>query len=99
MPGLEQAVAEQPVGVGVFLAGQLVEQGDGLYVPTIASGNPAAVRPGRAEVMSGYALASTVDLATEMSNLVGEQRMYQANSKTLQTLDALVNTIVSMQQR
>ena len=80
----------------------LAEQGAGQYVPTAMSGRPAAAArtgAGASQVMSGYTLASTVDLATEMSNMIEEQRMYQSNSKALQTLDSLVNTIVTLQQR
>lgn len=79
----------------------LAEQGEGQYVPTAMSGRPAAARTGAgaSQVMSGYTLASTVDLATEMSNMIEEQRMYESNSKALQTLDSLINTIVTLQQR
>lgn len=79
----------------------LTQQGDSLFSANAASGNAAIARMGmgNTQVWGGYSLGSTTDLATEMTNMVSEERMFGANSKALQTLDTLVNTIVSMQQR
>ena len=77
----------------------LREQGGGLYAESLGSGRPQAVPASQAEVMSGYQLRSTVDLATEMTNMVDAQRMYEVNAKALQTLDSLVNNVVSWQAR
>ena len=40
---------------------------------------------------------STVDLATELSNLVVVQRAYEANSKVLQAASDLLNTLNQIQ--
>lgn len=73
--------------------------GNGLYAESFGSGRPQAVAAGQARIASGYQLKSTVDLATEMVNMIQADRMYEANTKALQTLDALVNGAVSLQAR
>ena len=74
-------------------------EGDGVYTETLGSGRPLAPARGTAQIWSGYQLKSTVDLATEMTNMIEAERVYQANTKALQTMDALVNTAVSVQPR
>lgn len=85
-----------------FAAPENLNEQSGLYSETLGSGRPRALanKPEQiTQVMSGYQLHSTVDLATEMTNMIQAQRMYEVNTKSLQTMDALVNTIVSVQQR
>lgn len=77
----------------------LREQSGGLYAESLGSGRPQAVPAVQSGVMSGYQLRSTVDLATEMTDMVDAQRMYEVNAKALQTLDSLVNNVVSWQAR
>ncbi len=72
--------------------------GNGLYSETLGSGRPQTAGS-TAQVWSGYQLKSTVDLSTEMVNMIQAQRMYEMNTKALQTMDALVNNVVSMQPR
>lgn len=89
-----------------FAAPENLREQSGLYTETLGSGrprtggtNPGGARPsadGANQVMAGYQLHSTVDLATEMSNMIEAQRMYAANSKALQTLDALVSATVTL---
>jgi len=84
-----------------FAAPENLREQSGLYTETLGSGRPrtGGTNPGgtRAnQVMAGYQLHSTVDLATEMSNMIEAQRMYAANSKALQTLDALVSATVTL---
>ncbi len=97
-------VAVGRLSVVQFAAPENLREQSGIYSETLGSGRPQA-RPlgpaadGGTEVMSGYRLGSNVDLATEMTNMVEEQRMYEANSKALQTLDTLVGNIVTLQTR
>jgi flagellar basal-body rod protein FlgG len=87
-----------------FAAPENLREQSGLYTETLGSGRPrtgitgagGATGAGAIQVMASYQLRSTVDLATEMSNMIEAQRMYEANSKALQTLDALVNTTVTL---
>ncbi len=88
--------------VVTFAAPENLTERSGLYSETLGSGRPrtpAANAAQPTQIMPGYQLHSTVDLATEMANLIEAQRTYEANTKSLQTMDALVNTIVSLQQR
>lgn len=85
--------------VVTFAAPENLTERSGLYSQTLGSGQPRTPAAGQTQIMSGYQLHSTVDLATEMTNMIQAQRMYEANTKSLQTMDALVNTVVSLQQR
>lgn len=73
-------------------------EGGGLYTETLGSGRPRSAGA-QAQVFSGYQLGSTVDLATEMTNVVAAERQYAINAKALQTMDSLVNTIVNLQPK
>jgi flagellar basal-body rod protein FlgG len=91
-----------PVGkpaIAVFAAPEnLTAQGGGIYTETLSSGRPQTRNTGQtAKIMPGYQLGSTVDLGTEMVNMIQEQRMFELNAKALQTLDSLVNSTISLQ--
>ncbi len=99
--GASTAISLGKLTVVSFAAPENLREQSGLYTETLGSGRPrtGGTNPGGAraiQVMGGYQLHSTVDLATEMSNIIEAQRMYAANSKALQTLDALVNTTVTL---
>ncbi len=87
--------------VAVFAAPEnLTAQGGGLYTETLSSGRPRTRNTGPdAKIVPGYQLGSTVDLGTEMVNMIQEQRMFELNAKALQTLDSLVNSTISLQSR
>lgn len=92
----------KPIGalsVVTFAAPENLREQSGLYTESLGSGRPQAQPAVQSGVVSGYQLRSTVDLATEMTNMVEAERMFQVNSKALQTLDSLVNTVVSWQPR
>lgn len=67
-------------------SGALQPQGDNLYSPTALSG---AATSANTEVKQGCLESSNVDLAREMSNLLMSQRVYQLNSKVVQTADSI----------
>ncbi len=77
----------------------LSDAGEGVYTETLSSGRPQTSNSGAVRVMSGYRLASTVDLAAQMVELIQAERQFQANSKALQTVDTLVNNVVSISAR
>jgi flagellar basal-body rod protein FlgG len=87
--------------IAVFAApANLLAQGGGLYTETLSSGRPQTRGTGPdTKVLAGYQLGSTVDLAAEMVNMIQEQRMFELNTKALQTLDSLVNSTISLQTR
>ena len=54
-----------------------------------ALGHPGALQSGALE-------ASNVDISNELVNLIVHQRNYQANAKTIQTEDAVTQTIINL---
>ena len=66
----------------------LQSAGDGLYVPTAASGAPTAVRSSL--VKQGFLEASNVDVASAMTDLLQAQRGYELQSRVVQLQDQLL---------
>ena len=67
--------------------------GKNLYLPTGSSGDPIAGLPGTdelGEVIQGYLEMSNVKVVEEMVNMIVAQRAYEANSKTIQTSDTML---------
>lgn len=63
------------------------------------SGEPVIGKPGSGtlgRVQSGALEQSNVDLSEQLINLIIAQRNYQANSKTIQTEDAVTQTIINL---
>lgn len=91
-PSGEVIVGDAKVGslvvVDVPAATGLVAIGDGVFVPTAASGAPAPVRG--AAVRQGYLEASNVDLGQAMTDMVEAQRAFQLASRAVRTQDELL---------
>ncbi|MFN3135400.1 MAG: flagellar basal-body rod protein FlgG, partial [Candidatus Kryptonium sp.] len=67
--------------------------GNNLYVETQASGQPIFGAPGSegfGELMQGYLEASNVDIVEEMVNMIIAQRAYEINSKTIKTVEEML---------
>jgi len=47
-------------------------------------------------LQSGALESSTVDLTTELVNMITAQRVYQANAQSIKIQDALMQTMVSL---
>ena len=70
--------------------------GDNLLINTNASGEPIAGVPGIdgfGQLRQGFIELSNVKLVEEMTDLITGQRAYEANSKTIQTADAMLQTV------
>ena len=70
--------------------------GDNLYINTNASGEPivgVAGTNGMGQLKQGFLELSNVRLVEEMTDLITGQRAYEANSKSIQTADAMLQTI------
>lgn len=81
--------------------GGLLKQGDSLYRVTSNSGNArigTANEGGRGAVASGNLEQSNVDLAMEFTNMIVTQRGYQANSRTIQTEDQMIQELLSLKR-
>jgi flagellar hook protein FlgE len=58
----------------------------------------AAGTGGRGTIQAGALESSTVDIATEFTNLIVYQRSYQANSRVITTLDEITQDLLSMKR-
>lgn len=70
--------------------------GDNLYLNTNASGDPIVGTPGLngfGQLRQGFVETSNVKLVEEMTDLIVGQRAYEANSKSIQTADAMLQTV------
>jgi len=65
----------------------LLDYGEGRFGRSDLSGAPFVTE--RASVLQGFKEASNVDLAKEMTDLILNQRIFQLNSKIIQTADEL----------
>lgn len=70
--------------------------GDNLYLNTTSSGAPVVGTPGLngfGQIRQGFVEMSNVQLVEEMTDLITGQRAYEANSKTIQTSDAMLGIV------
>lgn len=69
--------------------------GDNLFLETTASGPPnvgAAGQDGRGTFRQGYIEESSVDVVSEITELIEAQRGYELNSKVLSAADEMLST-------
>ncbi len=67
--------------------------GRNLFIPTGSSGDPVIDIPGNqehGEIAQGFIEMSNVKVVEEMVNMIVAQRAYEANSKTIQTSDTML---------
>lgn len=70
--------------------------GRNLMQPTLASGDAIEGVPGQdgiGTLLQGFTEASNVDVAEEMVNMIIGQRAYEANSKTIRTVDDMLSLV------
>ena len=70
--------------------------GDNLFLNTNASGDPIIGTPGLngfGELRQGFVETSNVKLVEEMTDLIVGQRAYEANSKSIQTADSMLQIV------
>lgn len=70
--------------------------GDNLYINTTASGDAnvgIAGNEGLGILRQGFLELSNVKLVEEMTDLITGQRAYEANSKSIQTADSMLQTV------
>lgn len=68
--------------------------GDSMYLPNDISG-PAYIAEGdeRPRILQGYIETSNVNVVNEMVQMIEVNRAYEANQKTIQSEDAMMNTL------
>jgi flagellar hook protein FlgE len=78
----------------------LVREGNNDYTPGSSAGaptTPATAGTGQAgTIISGALEGSNVDLTAQMVNLINYQADYQANSKSIETGNTLLQTVVNL---
>ena len=75
--------------------------GDNLYLNTNASGEAivgVAGTNGLGQLKQGFLELSNVKLVEEMTDLITGQRAYEANSKSIQTADAMLQTVNNLKR-
>jgi len=73
----------------------------GAYQATLASGSLNlynAGTTGAGTISSSSLESSTVDIATEFTNLITSQQIYSANAKVVTTINSMLNTIIQAVQ-
>ena len=94
--GADVAVLGQIEIVNFINPAGLHSLGDNLYANTNASGDPiagVAGQNGLGQLKQGFIELSNVKLVEEMTDLITGQRAYEANSKSIQTADAMLQTV------
>jgi len=79
----------------------LAPQGSSLYLATEVSGDPIEETPGlegMGTLRQGMIEGSNVQLVTEMVNLITAQRGYEANSKSINTTDSMLQTVNALKR-
>ena len=77
--------------------GGLNSIGNGLFLPTDASGDPRVGNPGGQEglgtLQQGYIEASNVSVVEEFINMITSQRAYEANTKVVKAADDMYSQV------
>ena len=89
------------IGISTFSnPNGLVREGNNDYTPGSSAGaptTPATAGTGQAgTIISGALEGSNVDLTAQMVNLINYQADYQANSKSIETGNTLLQTVVNL---
>lgn len=97
----------QPQQVGQITLSRFINPGGlnflgrNLCKPTLASGDAVDGTPGQdglGQLAQGYVESSNVDVAEEMVNMIIGQRAYEANSKTITTVDNMLGIVANLKR-
>jgi len=81
--------------------GGLEKAGENNYVVTINSGDAMIDPPGAAgkgKILAGTLEMSNVDLAEQFTDMIVTQRGFQANSRTIQTSDQMLQEVLTLKR-
>ncbi len=79
----------------------LRHEGNNLYTATAEAGNVEYGEAGTenyGSVLGGYLETSNVDMSREMTNMIITQRGFQSNSKTITTLDSMIQKALELKR-
>ncbi len=101
--GADEAIlSTEQVLVNTFInPGGLFAVGNNLFRPTEGSGDPVEKTPGEegaGTVVNNYLEMSNVSIVEEMVAMISGQRTYEANSKSIQTADAMLSTATGLKR-
>ena len=97
----QQVIVGQMAMANIPNPQSLISAGDNDYVLGADTAIPAIGLPGtggRGTVLGGSIEASTVDIATEFTNLIVYQRSYEANARMVTTIDQLSQDTIALKQ-
>ena len=97
----EQAFVGQIALANIRNPDSLIAVGNNCYQLSALSALPAVGLPGtggRGEVEGGAVESSTVDMATEFTNLIVFQRAYEASAKVITTVDQMSQATINLKQ-
>lgn len=103
LPGqIAAQVAGQIQLINFTNPGGLNSIGNGLFLPTDASGDPVAGNPGGQEglgtLQQGYVESSNVSVVEEFINMITSQRAYEANTKVVKAADEMYQQVNNISQ-
>jgi flagellar hook protein FlgE len=94
-----QTVVGQLAMASVRNPDSLVAQGNNNFSTTAATATPVIGLPGsggRGQIVGASIEASTVDLATQLTDMIVYQRAYEANSKVVTSIDQLSQDTINL---
>lgn len=97
----QQIVVGQMAMVNIANPASLISSGDNNFVLGANTAAPAIGVPntgGRGSVLGGSVESSTVDIATEFTNLIVFQRSYEANARMVTTVDQMSQDTINLKQ-
>ena len=95
----QQQVVGQLAIAAVRNPDSLTQRGDNNYTVTADTALPVIGLPGtggRGDIVGGSVESSTVDIATEFTNLIVYQNAYQANSRVVSSADEMCRSTISL---
>jgi len=98
--GTKQAIGQ--MAVAVFTNNQgLTASGENLFEVSNNSGLPnigPAAEAGRGKIVAGTLEMSNVDLSDQFTDMIVTQRGFQANSRTIQTTDQMLQEVLTLKR-
>jgi flagellar hook protein FlgE len=94
-----QVIVGQVAIASIRNADTLIAAGNNNFQLSALTANPSIGVPGtggRGQIVGGSIEASTVDIATEFTNLITYQRAYEANGKVVTSADQLSQDTINL---
>ncbi len=99
LPGQAEAVVGQIQLVNFINSDGLMAQGNGVFYPSQASGDPVQGTPGdngMGQIQAGALEGSNVNIANSMVEMITTQRAYEMNTKLMGVADKMLESTVNI---